>query len=129
MDVHIIRYGHYKKEHYRNELSLCDFAVFISERETQGIALAEAWAMNVTTFYWDSFSAVLGGLVLLPTSSCPYLTKKTGCRWRNVQELRNLIYIYDRKYFSPREWVLKNMTDEVSARRLMEIFNKIDIID
>jgi hypothetical protein len=122
MDVHIIQYGHYKKEEYREQLRLCDFSVFISEKETQGIALAEAWAMNVPTLCWDSFSSNMEGMVLMPTSSCPYLTRQTGARWRSVDDLRQLIYLYDKSYFSPRDWVVSHMSDKVSAASLLETF-------
>lgn len=126
MDVHVLRYGHYTKEEYREQLSLCDFAVFVSERETQGIALAEAWAMDVPTFCWENFNSKMAEMVLMPTSSCPYLTKQTGARWKNIDDLRNLIYLYDRKYFSPRDWVLNNMSDEVSASMLLDIFELLN---
>jgi hypothetical protein len=122
MDLHIIQYGHYNKEEYREQLRLCDFSVFISEKETQGIALAEAWAMNVPTLCWDSFSSNMEGMILMPTSSCPYLTRQTGARWRSVDDLRQLIYLYEKSYFSPRNWVISHMSDKVSAASLLETF-------
>jgi hypothetical protein len=103
-------------------IQLCDFSVFISEKETQGIALAEAWAMNVPTLCWDSFSSNMEGMVLMPTSSCPYLTRQTGARWRSVDDLRQLIYLYEKSYFSPRNWVISHMSDKVSAASLLETF-------
>jgi hypothetical protein len=121
-DVHVLQYGYYTKDEYRTQLSLCDFSVFISERETQGIALAESWAMDVPTFCWDICSATIAGLVLIPTSSCPYLTNQTGARWGSIDDLRKIIDFYDRKYFSPREWVLNNMSDKVSANMLLDTF-------
>lgn len=123
LDVHVLKYGYYSKEEFREQLSLCDFSVFVSEKETQGIALAEAWAMNVPTLCWDNFSSKMADTLLIPTSSCPYLTKQTGARWRTIDELRNLIYLYDRSFFSPRMWVLDNMSDKVSAIKLLELFN------
>lgn len=125
MDVHILKYGHYTKEMFREQLSLCDFSVFVAEKETDGIALAEAWAMDVPTLCWDSFSTKMAELVLVPASSCPYLTKDTGARWRNVDDLRNIIYLYDRKYFSPRAWVLNNMSDKVCAASLLNTISNV----
>ncbi|UTW48705.1 hypothetical protein [Bacterioplanoides sp. SCSIO 12839] len=126
IDVTLVEYGHYNKETYKKVLASVDFAVFVSEKETQGIALAEAWAMNVPTFCWDPFHSFMNGAALLPTSSCPYITKQTGNRWRNIEDLKNLLYIYKRDYYSPRSWVLENMSDTVSAQRLLDIFNIVN---
>lgn len=126
LDVHVLRYGSYSKEEFREQLSLCDFSVFISEKETQGIALAEAWAMNVPTFCWDNFSSKMANMILLPTSSCPYLTKHTGARWRTMDDLRQLVYLYERTNFSPRDWALNHMSDEVSAASLLKTFELVN---
>jgi hypothetical protein len=124
-DVHVLHYGHCSKEEFREQLRLCDFSVFISEKETLEIALAEVWAMDVPTLCWDSCSSKMTDVLLVPMSSCPYLTKQTGARWRTIDELSNLINLYDRSFFSPREWALNNMSDEVSANRLLELFNAV----
>ena len=89
-DVDMIHYGRYQKDEFREKLRRCEFAVVLSQRETQGIALAEMWAMNVPTLCWESFVTEFNG-ILIPSSSCPYLTRRTGWRWRNIPELEQVI--------------------------------------
>lgn len=114
----------YSKEEYRKKLNESKFAVFLSIAETQGIALAEAWSMNVPTLVWDpeiEHYYIRG----LKTTASPYLSSKTGMRWKEIGDFKKIleninIYLAE---FSPREWVLNNMSDVKSAKRLLEIVN------
>src|SRR5262249_61038441 len=66
---------------YRRRLGKSAIAIFISSFETQGIALAEAWSMNVPTLAWDPRGqAVWASRSFQSGSSCPYLTATTGRR-------------------------------------------------
>jgi hypothetical protein len=119
-----VRYGQYRPEEYRTLLGTADVAVFLSTFETQGLALAEAWSMNVPTLVWDPRSeAEWKGKRFRAGSSCPYLTAATGLTFRSSDELapRLLEVLSSPGRFSPREWVLAHMTDEVCARVLHRI--------
>ncbi|MBY0110250.1 MAG: hypothetical protein K2X90_04015 [Candidatus Babeliaceae bacterium] len=123
----IIKYGNYKQEHYKELLSQVKFAVFISVTESQGLALAECWAMNIPTLVWDCQKPLeyLGKTYHI-VSSCPYLTEQTGKRWKELKELEELLKNIESYWheFNPREWVLNNMTDEISVNLLLKIINE-----
>ena len=60
---------------YRALLDRAVIGVFLSTFETQGIALAEAWSMNVPTLVWDpKGEAEWLGRRFTSASSAPYLT-------------------------------------------------------
>lgn len=109
----------YRLSDYRNNNLECRFAIFISSSETQGIALVEAWASNLPTFPWNPRNSVQG--------SCPYLNDQLGRDWKSLSELENLLQSMDELLptFAPREWVLENMTDEVSVKILIGIINDL----
>lgn len=99
-------------------------AVFLSTFETQGIALAEAWSMNVPTVVWDpQGDAEWRGRHFTSGSSAPYLTPATGIAARDTAglepALRQALATLAR--FQPREWVLANMTDAICSRKLYEL--------
>jgi hypothetical protein len=108
---------------YKKALDRAAVAVFLSSFETQGIALAEAWSMDVPTLVWDpQGDAQWRGRVFVSRSSAPYLSSSTGATWRTLEELPSLL---DRAFLSPndlrpREWVLANMTDAICGRALYE---------
>ena len=56
-------------------------------------------------------------------SSCPYLSEATGLRFSNFEELSHILGMLSagEAQFSPRNWVLANMSDEVCARKFLEL--------
>ena len=119
-----IYYGKYSKEQYKEALSISKFAIFLSQSESQGLALAEAWAMDVPTFSWNPGSFRYQNYFFDNVSSAPYTTRQTGNLWNNIDELALLIKMYNKKntYF-PRKWILNNMTDILCSNNLLSIIN------
>ena len=122
-----IRYGDYRAEDYREALDQADLAVFLSTFETQGLALAEAWSMDVPTVVWDSQGeAEWKGQVFRSGSSCPYLSEATGRTFRTLPDLDAAVsgITTDRDRLHPRAWVLANMTDAICARTLYDLLKQ-----
>ena len=121
MQPALIKYGNYTVTEYKEQLNKSQFAIFISRSESQGIALAEAWSMDVPTLVFDPGEFFFNGRMVYNASSCPYLTRSTGLVWKNPEGLKKIIG--DKNSFigfSPREYVLKQFTDEYSAEQLIE---------
>lgn len=118
-----LTYQSHTQEQYKNLLSSVQFAVFISKSETQGIALAEAWSMDVPTLVWDPGENYNHGRFYKNISACPYLTPFTGTRWETFEQLRSILSTIETMLtsYAPRMWVLNNMTDALSAKQLLEI--------
>jgi hypothetical protein len=120
-----VRYGDYDLQWYRSALSEARLAVFLSTFETQGLALAEAWAMDVPTLVWNPQEPTnwAGGDTFTAESSCPYLTPATGIAWKTIAEMEQAarVVLTRNTAFTPRAWVLANMTDAVCASALYAI--------
>ena len=117
-------HGIFTPADYRDALDRSAIAVFLSTFETQGLALAEAWAMDVPTIVWDPRGdAEWRGRRFASESSAPYLTPATGVAFRETCELKSAL---DRALdspgsFQPRNWVLEHMTDAVCSRKLYDL--------
>ena len=114
-------------EELRRMLDRSVIAVFLSTFETQGIALAEAWSMNVPTIVWDpQGDAEWRGQHFKSESSAPYLTPATGIAARDTAGLEPAIRqaLAALGGFQPREWVLANMTDAICSRKLYELIRR-----
>ena len=112
---------------YRQLLDLSVIGVFLSTFETQGLALAEAWSMDVPTVVWDPRGPALWrGHSFESRSSAPYLTPATGRLWRTIDQLEPVLRgaLADRASFRPREWMLANMTDAICSAALLEIIRE-----
>jgi hypothetical protein len=114
-------------EMLRQMLDRSVVAVFLSTFETQGIALAEAWSMNVPTVVWDpQGDAEWRGRHFQSASSAPYLTAATGIAARDTAGLAAALRqaLATLGSFQPREWVLANMTDAICSRKLYELIRR-----
>lgn len=131
--VKTIKYNEYRPDEYLRFLQKSKFAVFFSGSESQGIALFEAWSCNVPTLVWDKGYVVIslsekekGERV--PASSAPYLTEKTGLFFKNISEFKTVLEKFRKKlekeFFQPRNYVINNYTDILSAKILLKIFQK-----
>ncbi len=119
-------YGTHNQEQFKRALDEVRFAVFISKSESQGIALAEAWSMDVPTINWDPQFLEAHGRIYSECSSCPYLTPSTGLRWQTIDEFKNILCNIDAYTFSPRLWVIGNMSDRASAKVMLDIIAKAE---
>lgn len=119
-----LQYGHYTPAEYKRALDDSVVAVFLSAFETQGLALAEAWSMDVPTLVWNPRAeASWRGRSFAAGSSAPYLSPVTGIQWTSVEELaKSLDYALGHiEEFHPRAWVLGNMTDSRCSRTLFDM--------
>jgi hypothetical protein len=117
----------FERAEYRARLDRAELGVFLSAFETQGLALVEAWSMNVPTVVWDPRGeAEWRGRRFTAGSSAPYLTSATGVAFREIGGLRPALEraLASPGSFQPRDWVLANMTDAICAKKLYELIEE-----
>lgn len=112
-----VRYGNYQPEEFKRALNQALACVVVGQSESQGLALAEAWSMDVPTFVRRFDVIPEEGT---PCSAAPYLTPSTGEFWSTDEELRQLLAAGTASY-APREWILANNTDRHAAEALLRI--------
>mmetsp|Transcript_29183 Transcript_29183/g.58815 ORF Transcript_29183/g.58815 Transcript_29183/m.58815 type:complete len:423 (+) Transcript_29183:311-1579(+) len=130
-EVELLSYAHpgspdgYSADQYRAALSVSRVLVWLSASESQGIALAEAWAMDAPTVVLASASAVIDGYTVSGTSPAPYLTDATGAWLHSVEELGQVLRDIEegRKGRGPREWVIRHMSDLAAAKMVLDVIS------
>jgi hypothetical protein len=124
-----VSYGSYTIDQFKELLQQVQFAVFLSYSESQGLALAESWSMDVPTLVWNCKGPhSYQGIYYPDSSACPFMTPATGLPWKNMQEFAVYLEHIEEllPQFSPRQWVLRHMTDEISVRALLDIIISLD---
>lgn len=120
----VLEYGKHTAKQFKEVLNQTAYAIFVSPTESQGIALAEAWAMNIPTIVWDPQRLDMHGRHHDIVSACPYLTEATGVTWKTMHDLESILKsIHEHNLlaaFSPRAWVLEHMTDKIAAQRFVD---------
>ena len=121
-EVCLIRYGTYTADYYRDKLQgSCLMVGFVSD-ESQGLAWAEAWSTDVPALLWSQDHDIYRGRTFR-SSTAPYLSSATGLFFDSLTKFRAVFDDWESKrvIFHPRKWVLGNMSDEVCAKRLLEL--------
>lgn len=118
----IVLYGYYSPNEYRSKLASVDFVIFFSNKESQGIAMLEAWSCDKYTFVWNpGLSINRTKRELYNTDSSPYLTSSTGLKWKDIHNLEKAIKTKTFKGKHPRKWVNENLSIKCSIQRLEQI--------
>ena len=119
----LIRYGYYEKESYYNLLNRSILMVYFGSTESQGIAMQEAWSMNVPTLVFRNETFVYNKKKYLGNSS-PYLTSSCGFLFQSIQQFKNKFNLIINSRLYPRKWIKKNMSQKKSLDKLLYIIKK-----
>jgi hypothetical protein len=118
-----IRYGNYTPKKFYRILDSSAGAIWFGSTESQGIALMQAWSMDVPTLvrtnneYLDPVTAMTFG-----ASSSPYLTKETGSFFVNDASSEMVLrsFLKNLKSYTPRKNVLDNFEELNCLRNLIK---------
>ncbi len=121
-NVRILAYGSHDRDEYRDALRQSSLLIGFSTSESQGLAWAEAWSVDVPTLLWFQDHHVWHGRTLA-SSTAPYLSPRTGLFFTSVPEFESALTGWEttKAGFLPRRWVLENMSDEICAQRLCHL--------
>jgi len=129
-------YGHYSEEHYLSTLKSCKYGIWLGRHESQGFALQEALSCNVPLFVWSSMymnqeypGSQEYDRVTTKMTSIPYWDDRCGTYFytdRDDLEGKFSEFIKNLENFSPREYILENLTIEKRTRALEKLIEDIN---
>jgi hypothetical protein len=135
IEIEYLRYGFYEEDDYRTILQKVSGLIFLCEHETQGFAYLQALSCGVPILAWDR-----GGfwqdpayfphkVKFEPVSSVPYWDDRCGIKFKDISEfphkLDEFIEKVDTRQFTPRDYIMENLTLEKCAQDYVNILNSI----
>ena len=130
LTTEVIRYGLYQEDAFLSLLNRSKSMIFLCQHETQGIAYQQALSCNVPILawdrggYWQDPSYYPHKVKFAPVTSVPYWDERCGMTFKRIEEFpEKLAEFLDRKaagQFSPRDYVLENLTLEKCAVRYVD---------
>lgn len=122
--VKVIKCGEYTLSEFLNALQRAQLMIGFVIDESQGLAWAEAWSVDVPTLVWRNISNVIRGRVI-ETSTAPYLTDDIGLFFDDFNHFKKVFTQWEssQSVFQPRQWVLEHMSDEACARLFCQLAN------
>ena len=135
ISYHTIRYGNYTPKELAAKLKISKAVIFLCEHETQGIAYQQILSCNIPVLAWDR-----GGfwkdpfyfphkIKYQPVSSVPYWDERCGLKFKDHSEfepqVNTFLELLKSNQFSPRQYILENLSLEICAQRYLDIYNRV----
>lgn len=120
----VIRYGFYTHKKYLQLLDSAKALIFISESESQGIALCEAWMKDVPTLVWNrGYWSFAGNYWKDDKISAPYLHETCGLFFKDSRDFVDTWKIFFDKsdVFSPREYAISHFSNKAVAEEFLKL--------
>jgi hypothetical protein len=135
----MVTYGAYRETEYKHLLARAKYVLWLGRHDTQGIALQEALAVNIPMIVWDvlklgEWNASEKEMAIFtekektfePATSAEYFDATCGIKIKNVGELADAINRMEKDWqtFTPRKYILDNLSLEKQARDFVEIYHE-----
>ncbi len=128
----LFKYGKYQEDEYKEFLDKSKYGIWLGEHESQGFALEEALSMNVPLLVWSTtlmkqeYKSTKYENVKERMVSAPYWDNRCGEIFYNDYELEEKynLFIGKIKEYSPRKFVLENLSYEQCKKRFDDILKK-----
>jgi len=136
LKIAVIRYGFYREDEFHSLVARSRGMIFLCEHETQGIAYQQTLACGVPILawdqggYWQDPSYFPDKVQFAPVSSVPYWDERCGIKFKDIHEfpikLQEFLENLRLKKFSPRNYILENLTLKKCAKNYLEILEEVE---
>ena len=120
-----LHYGNYVESELLNSCTWANFCILLTGTESQGIAYMEILSTNLPCFVFNKPSwNYEGKYKSVPATSVPYFDKNCGEIVDNIdlKKFEEFLHNLKQEYYSPRNYVLKKHTVEMSAMNYYSLF-------
>jgi hypothetical protein len=129
--VKILVYGKYSEQEYRSLLGRSRAMIFLCEHESQGLAYQECLSSGVPILAWDQGQYLdpnrfAWGQPNIAATSVPYFDNRCGERFKGLEDFDEKLSIFIQRIgassYSPRDFILENLTLEGCAAQYLSFF-------
>jgi glycosyltransferase involved in cell wall biosynthesis len=123
----VLVYGKFEQKTYFSLLERSKYLIYLSESESQGLAMFEAWARDVPILAWERGFCQVGKYFQTGLTTTAYLTPETGMRFKDFVNFKAVFAEFVQTKFTPKAYAVANFSDQVCARKYLDIVNEINI--
>jgi glycosyltransferase involved in cell wall biosynthesis len=129
--VKSVVYGSYTEREYRSLLGRSRGMIFLCEHESQGLAYQECLSSGVPVLAWDQGRCLdpnrfAWGQPNISATSVPYFDGRCGERFEGLRDFDDKLSVFmgklDASEYSPRDFVMENLTLRGCASRFLSFF-------
>ena len=119
--IAVLVYGKFSQRRYFECLERSKYLVYLSDSESQGLAMFEAWARNVPALVWDKEIFDYQGIKIQGNIASPYLNSGCGQRFKDFDDFINQLPGFVSGQFFPRNFIENNFTNKLCAQKYLDI--------
>jgi hypothetical protein len=118
----ILEYGSFKQATYFKKLNEAKMLIYLSNSESQGLALQEAWARDIPTLVFNrGYYEYKGNHFVNEHISAPYLNNMTGTFFNEETFSTQFpFFLNNLDRFTPKKYVEQNLSDRVCAEKFLD---------
>jgi len=121
----VLKYGDYNENQFIDILKECTLCIWIGCDESQGIGLQEILSTNMPIIVIKDTNSKFK---FYDSSPAPYFDNSCGIILDKIDELsEDLIKNFDPKDFTPRKYIVNNLSLEISAKMFVDKLNRIKV--
>jgi glycosyltransferase involved in cell wall biosynthesis len=118
----LIEYGNYDELQFINAISKSKYGIIIDNTESQGIAIQEMMSCNLPLIVWDvKYWVDRGEEYRCEATSVPYWDIICGEKFYDISYLPECIQKIENMTYNPREYILRNLSIDISTQNIMNI--------
>lgn len=120
----LLEYGKYNEAQFIDVITKSKYGIILDNTESQGIAIQEMMSCNLPLLVWDaSCWTDRGEIYKIEATSIPYWGNDCGLAFTNESKLGETFdkFIKNLENYKPRNFILKNLTLELCAKKLIDI--------
>lgn len=124
LPIVVSNYGQFMQHEYFRILKKARMMVYLSDFESQGIAIHEAWMADVPTLIYDGGEMRYADYVWYDSNiAAPYFDPQCGISFKNFEDFESRLIEFMEKYdsFTPRRYSLAHFTNTICARKYIDI--------
>lgn len=121
----VFSYGSFKQRQYFRALEKSEFLVYLSETESQGLAMFEAAARGVPVFGFEPGHMMRRGSDLEGIVATPYLSREMGLRFHSFDDFVSKLPQLLSMNFDTRTYIEEKFSVQKSAEKYMEIIHNV----
>lgn len=128
----VFQYGKYNEYEYLAYLQQSRYGIWVDAHESQGFALEEALSCNVPLLVWNikSMNQEYGSSYPdIPASTIPYWDSRCGEVFYQSNEFESTLDLFLSKIdtYSPREYIVENLSPEICEKKLIKTIQEFGI--
>lgn len=124
LPIAVSSYGQFHQHEYFRLLKQARMMVYLSDFESQGLALHEAWMADIPTLILNKGSLEYQEYRWSdPLIGAPYFDPQCGLLFSNAEDFESKLIEFLEKYetFTPRRYSLAHFTNAITARKYLDI--------